>query len=59
MKRYIKFNNKWIDTLIQQKEGYYYYVIDDIVWCLPNSTLIDYVVGKLQKETDLKEETNL
>jgi hypothetical protein len=57
MKRYIKTNNKWIDTLQMQKEGYYYYVIDGLVWCLEENK--EYLIAKLQKETDNKEETNL
>ena len=53
MKRYIKVHNKWIDTLIQQKAGYYYYVIGKKVYCLPDENMVDYEVGKLQDETDI------
>lgn len=52
MKRYIKVNGQWIDTLEQQKAGYYYYENEDVIWCLPDETMIDYVVGKLQDESD-------
>ena len=52
MKRYIKVQGEWIDTLAMQKEGYYYYVIDNKVYCLPDSTMVDYEVGKLQGEKD-------
>jgi len=52
MKRYIKVNNRWIDTLSQQKAGFYYYENDNMIWCLPDSTMVDYIVGKLQEETD-------
>ena len=52
MKRYIKIKGKWIDTLVQQKNGYYYYIIGKKVYCLPESTMVDYIVGRLQDETD-------
>ena len=55
MKRWIKVNKKWIDTLQMVKEGYYYYELDNLIWCLPDNGE-DYVVGKLEKETDDKEE---
>ena len=52
MERYIKVNNRWIDTLMDQKEnGNYYYEMDGIIWCLPKETMIDYVIGKLQDQS--------
>ena len=59
MKRYIKVKNRWLDTLTQQKAGYYYYECDGLIWCLPDDTKIDYVVGKLQDETDFAEDAAL
>lgn len=52
MRRFIKVNNKWIDTLTEQKQGKWYYDIKGIIWCLPYDTMVDYVVGKLQEEAD-------
>ena len=57
MKRYIKVRGRWIDTLQQQKAGYYYYVVDNKVYCLPDTTMVDYEVGKIQEETDDVENT--
>lgn len=51
MERYIKVNNQWIDTLEQQKAGYYYYECDGVIWVLPDETGVDYVVGKLQDQS--------
>ena len=55
MMRYIKVNNKWIDTLeAMKKDDYCYIVVDGIVYNIPNS--VEYVeVGELQDETDDKD----
>lgn len=52
MKRYIKVNGQWVDTLEQQKAGYYYFVIDNIVYYLSDETMTDVKIGDLQGETD-------
>jgi len=53
MKRYIKVNNQWIDTLEDLKQyGRTYYVIDGKVYYLWDETLEEYEVGDLQDERD-------
>lgn len=49
MKRYIKVNDQWIDTLEQQKAGYYYIVVDNVVYYISTT---DVKIGDLQGETD-------
>lgn len=54
MKRYIKAQNQWIDTLEQLKAGFYYYVIDGCVYYMSDEYAIENKVGELQDETDDK-----
>jgi len=49
MKRYIKVKHRWIDTLIEQKHGNYYYVIDGRVYCLTDE---ERYIGNLSAQTD-------
>ena len=51
MKRYIKVNNKWIDTLEAIKSGICYYQIDNKIYRLINSEE-DEETGVLQEESD-------
>lgn len=53
MKRYLKVNGQWIDTLIQQKAGYYYFVVDGKVSYLSDETMTDIEIGTLEDETDV------
>lgn len=48
MKRYIKVNGEWIDTLEQQLQGKYYYVIENVV-------SVEYKVGELEEEKDAEQ----
>lgn len=53
MLRYIKVNNEWIDTLMNQKEwGRYYFIIDGIVWYYSDEFGVEYKVGRVQAESD-------
>lgn len=53
MKRYIKVKGQWIDTLEQQKAGYYYFVVDDKVSYLSDETMTEYEIGTLEDESDV------
>lgn len=53
MKRYIKCNGNWIDTLIEQRDyGRYYYVIDNIVKYFSDDISTDYTEGEFEDESD-------
>ena len=52
MKRYIKVNGQWIDTLEQQKAGYYYFIIDGQVSYYSDETGTEYKTGTLEDEKD-------
>jgi len=50
MKRYIKVNKEWIDTLEEQRQyGRYYWIDKDMVYYMDEE---DHEVGKLQEESD-------
>ena len=52
MKRYIKVNGQWIDTLKEQKAGYYYFIIKGYVSYYSDETGCEYEIGVLEDETD-------
>lgn len=52
MKRYIKVNNKWIDTLEAVKKGIYYYPVEDKVYYFIRDNSDEMELGKLQEEAD-------
>ena len=53
MKRYIKVNGQWIDTLIEQKEyGRYYFIVDNKVSYLWDGTMTEFETGTLEDESD-------
>ena len=53
MRRYIKVNSQWIDTLEGLKQGKYYYIIDGIVYYTMNMCDDkDEKLGRLQDERD-------
>lgn len=52
MSRYVKVNNKWIDTLIELKENHIAYIVIDgyvIAICEDGS---EDTVGRLEEESD-------
>ena len=52
MLRYIRCNNKWIDTLAEQKDsGIIYIVVNGMVITIDSVGNEDYI-GKLQGESD-------
>jgi len=50
MKRYIKVNGQWIDTLKEQKAGNIYFIIKGYVSCYTGDD--EYEIGVLEDETD-------
>lgn len=53
MKRYIKVNGSWIDTLLEQKEGgRYYFIIEGKVSYYSDESGVDTELGELEGEKD-------
>ena len=53
MKRYIKVKGQWIDTLLEQKNGYIYFIIKSYVSYYSDETGCEYEIGILEDESDV------
>ena len=52
MKRYIKVNGNWIDTLTEQREKHHTYIVIDEYVSLIDEEGNEDVIGQLEDETD-------